>query len=255
MLSEALRSFHDGVYVVTVESHADRQKNTQDQLGEGNFEFVFGIDQRHFSKEQLIQEGIYDEERARELDPKGRNMTLAQICCTHTHLQIYKKMLETGVERALIFEDDLVTLPFSTEQMADALLNVPGDFDVILWGWFGGRFRPPLGILQQAIFHVKHFLGLHKFNHRMIRNSYMRPYNRHFNVAAVNYGTYAYTVTRSGAEKLIAMNTPIAHICDHATIFGALRGELKMYVSTHQFFGNRSVDPADPLESRVPRFS
>jgi GR25 family glycosyltransferase involved in LPS biosynthesis len=243
------------VYVVTVQPHEERQENTRTELGDGNFEFVFGIDQRQFTKEQLIKDGVYDERLARELDPKGRDMTLAQICCTHTHLQIYKDMLEKGVERALIFEDDLRTIPFSEQEMSDAISNLPADFDVILWGWFGGRFRPPLGALQQAIFHVKHFLGLYKFNHRMIRNVYMRPYNAYFNVGAVNYGTYAYTVTRSGAEKLITLNTPIAHICDHVTIYGALRGELKMYVSTRQFFGNRSVDPEDPLESRVPRFS
>jgi GR25 family glycosyltransferase involved in LPS biosynthesis len=255
MLSPALRSIHDAVYVVTVSSHIDRHENTIQELGQGNFEFVYGVDKHSVTKEQLIRDRIYDEERAKALDPKNRAMNLGQICCAHTNNEIYERMLKTGIERALIFEDDVTTYSFREDEMSAAIANIPDDAEIILWGWLGGRFRPSLGVIQQAIFHVKHVFGAYKFDHRMIRNVYMRPYNEHFDIGAVNYGTYAYTITRSGAEKLLSLNRPIVLNSDHATIIGALRGDVGMYVSRKQFFGNRSINIDDPVESLIKGYS
>lgn len=254
MLSPELKSIHDAVFVVTIDSHAERHANVISELGKGNFEFVYGIDKRDTSLEELIDRGIYDEDLARKLDPKDRPMNLAQVCCAHTHLQIYEMMLEKDMDRVLIFEDDLKTGHFTESEISAALENLPEDAEVVLWGWLGGRFRPPLGAFQQAIFHVKHALGAYKFNHTMIRNLYMRPYNGHFHAASVNFGTYAYSVTRTAAEKMLSLNRPIAFPSDHVTIYGALREDFRMYVSARQFFGNRSFDPDDPMPSQVPGY-
>src|SRR4030095_3045285 len=108
---------------------------------------------------------------------------------------------------------------------------------------------PPLGSIQQLIFHAKHAFGSYKYDHRMIRNLYMRRYNEYFDVGAINFGTYAYSVSRSAAAKLIRLNTPIAMNSDHVTIHAALKEEIRMYASRKQFFGNRSFDPDDPVES------
>jgi len=249
MLSPALKSFHDAVYVLTIPSNTQRQQNAREELGADNFEFVDGIDKRTYTKERLIREGIYDEELAKQLDPKSRIMTAGHICCAYGHRMIYERILGSESERVLIFEDDVVTLPFTDDEMSSATSNIPADAEVILWGWLGGRYRPPFGALQQLIFHAKHTLGFYKYDHRMIRNLYMRRWNKYFDVSAINFGTYAYTVSRSAAEKLFRLNTPIAMNSDHATIHAALTEEIKMYVSRKQFFGNRSFDPNDPVES------
>ena len=254
MLSPGLRSFHDGVYVLTIQSNEDRQAGVIDQLGEGNFEFVFGLDKQNLTKEQLINDGVYDEELARREDPKDRVMTLGHICCAFGHRAVYQEFLETGRERALIFEDDVVDLHVPDEYIETALNNLPDDWEIIYWGWTGGRFKPFLGSLQQLVFHVRHRLGTYKYNHRMIRNSYMRRYNEYFDVSSANFLLHAYSLTRSGAEKLIRWNTPIHLNSDHVPIHAILDGDVRGYVSRRQLFGQRSFDPADPLESLTQKY-
>lgn len=254
MLAESLKTFHDKVYVITIAAAEDRQRSAVEQLGEATFEFVFSIDKSDVSKESLIANGTYDETLAVRSDPKGRTMTLGHICCSIGHRSAYQKMLEDGCERALIFEDDVVTLPVDDAEIERILTNVPANAELIQWGWNGGRFRPPLGHLQEALFHVRRAFGRYPLSHRMIRNLYMRRYNDHFHVASVNFLSHAYTITKSAAETFIRWNTPIRLNADHLFIHAALAGEVRAYVSKVQLFGQRSIDPNDPLESLTQKY-
>jgi len=60
MLSPASRSFHDKVYVLTTPAATERQRRVKEELGEGNFEFVFGFDKKDVSIDELAVSGIYD---------------------------------------------------------------------------------------------------------------------------------------------------------------------------------------------------
>ncbi len=254
MLSPVLRSFHDKAYVLTIASAAERQENVRQQLGEGNFEFVYGIDKETTSKDEFINAGIYDEVLARRVDPKDRVMTLGHICCALGHRMVYEKILESDCERALVFEDDVVDLAVAEEDVLLSLSSVPDDAELIYWGWSGGRFKPALGALQQAVFHARYAVGRYKLNHRMIRNLYMKPHNEHFDVSSVNFLLHAYTITRSAAETMVKWNTPIAYNSDHAAIHAILDGDIRAYVSKKQLFGQRSFDPDDPLESMTQKY-
>ncbi len=254
MLADLLGQFHDKVYVVTYAAAKERQRSAVEQLGEGTFEFVYGVDKRDVTREDLIADGTYDEELAMRTDFRGRELTLGHICCAIGHRRAYQQMLEDGCERALIFEDDVVALPVDRAEIKTILANVPPDAELIQWGWIGGRFRPPLGQIQQAIFHVRHALGRYQLNHRMIRNIYMRRYNPHFHVASGNTFAHAYTITRSAAETFMRWTTPIRLFADHVLVHATLAGQVKAYVSATQLFGQRSIDPDDPLESLTQKY-
>jgi len=254
MISESLQNFHDKAYVVTHTGAEARQRSVIDQLGEGTFEFVFSINKNDVTIEELIADGTYDEALAMRVDPKGRRMTLGHICCSIGHRRAYRKMIEDGCERALIFEDDVVTIPVDEKTVETMLANVPPDADVIQWGWNGGRFKPALGTVQQAIFHAKYALGMYKLNHRMIRNLYMRQYNDYFHVASVNFLAHAYTLTRVAAEHFIRWNTPINLNADHVLLHAILDEDVRGYVPVTQLFDQRSIDPSDPLDSLTQKY-
>lgn len=254
MLSSALRKFHDRIYVVTTENGRERHANIREQLGSDGIEFVYSVDKTTTSKEQLIAEGVYDEKLAISVDPKDRAMTLGHICCSIGHRRAYQRFLETDAERVLIFEDDVTVLPVSEEQIEKMLAAVPADAECIQWGWNGGRFKPALGSVQQAIFHVKRALGAYKLDHRMIRNLYMRPHNEHFHIASVNFLAHAYTINRKAAKKFIEWNTPINLNADHVLIHAILAGDVRGYVPLTQLFGQRSIDENDPMESLTQKY-
>ncbi len=251
MLSPALQSFHDNVYVLTIPSVGDRHENSRQQLGEGNFEFVFGVDARNITKEELIDSGLYDEDLARLTDRHHRVPKLGAICASLGHRQIYQRILDSGDRRALIFEDDAYAFDVSEVEVTLALDNIPEDADLIYWARVGGRYAPLLGEVQKIIFHLRRGFGKETFNHRMIRNIYMRNVNDYFDVAAVNFAGHAYTVTRRAAEALLKWQTPVTLPPDLAIIHATLNRDIRSYVVRQQLFGQRSYDSNDPMESLV----
>ncbi|MBX3291441.1 MAG: glycosyltransferase family 25 protein [Acidobacteria bacterium] len=249
MLFPALREFHDAVYVLTIESAVERQKNTTEQLGEGNFEFVFGVDKRDVSKEELLGKGIYDEETAVETDRSGRAMTVGHVCCSLGHRMIYERFLDTAATRCLVFEDDVIVNDVS-EQLIDSIVrNIPADAEFIYWGWDAGGLRPAFGTVKQAVYHVSHSMGFLKYNHTMIRNLYDRPYNEHFHVSGKHLLGHAYTITRPAAEALIRWNTPIILNADNALMYAVMNGDVRAYVSRTKLFDQRSASSSDPMQT------
>jgi GR25 family glycosyltransferase involved in LPS biosynthesis len=249
MLFPALREFHDAVYVLTIESADDRQKNVIEQLGEGNFEFVYGVDKRNVTKEELLEKGIYDEEKAIETDRSGRAMTVGHICCSLGHRMIYERFLDSGADRCLVFEDDVVVNDVPDEVVSAIVNNVPSDAEFIYWGWDAGGLRPAFGALKQVVYHISHSLGFLKYDHTMIRNLYDRPFNEHFHISGKHLLGHAYTITRPAAEALIRWNTPIILNADNALMYAVMNGDVRAYVSKTKLFDQRSANRSDPMQT------
>ena len=249
MLSKSFLNYHDGAFVVTVKSFTDRQESTRRELGDGNFEFIYGIDKTAVSKEQMLADGVYDEARAIEIDRSSKPMTLGHICCSIGHANVYRYMVENGIDRAMIFEDDVVVIPSDEADIRASIDNAPDDAELIYWGWTGVEKRPTFATAKQQLYKVQHSLGLLKYNHRMIDNLYPREHNKYFKVAGKHFCAHAYTLTLSGAETLLRWNTPVILNADNALMYAVMNGDLRAYVSTKQFFGQRSLDDNDPIRS------
>lgn len=91
----------DKVYVVHVSTDKEREEHMTAELNKFGipFEFMLKGDKTDITPE-LIQEYFTGEEM-------GGMTPTAQQSCSYKHLSIYEKMLEDGVEDALIFEDDI----------------------------------------------------------------------------------------------------------------------------------------------------
>jgi GR25 family glycosyltransferase involved in LPS biosynthesis len=247
MLSPALKKFHDAVFVVTAPGFDERQESARDQLGDGNFQFVYGMNKASTSKHELIEQGIYDENRAIELDRSSKPMSLGHVCCSIGHRNVYQYVVDNNIGRALIFEDDLVTNPVRESRIEEIVKNAPQDAELIYWGWKDGGYKPFFGSLKQALYHLQHSLGVLKYDHTMISNLYAEPFNGYFDTAGKRLLGHSYTVTRPAAEKLIELNTPIALNADNALLYAVLQGKVKAYTSKTKLFDQRSNDIRDPL--------
>ncbi len=249
MLAPSLKHFHDSVYVITIPRAVERHASVVEQLGEGNFEFVNSVDKTDVSLDQIIAEGTYDEAIARRTDRRNKPMTLGHICCSIGHRRVYERFLESGGERALVFEDDVVSFGVEENIVSEMIASVPPDADLIYWGWEGGGHSPWYGPLKQALYHVQHVVGLERYDHTMIRNLYSRPYNEHFDVAGKHFLAHAYTINRRAAKALIRWNTPIKLNGDNALLYAVLSGDVRAYIAKPRLFGQRSADKSDPLQT------
>lgn len=251
MLSPALRSFHDKVYVLTTPAATERQQGVIDELGEGNFEFVYSIDKQTTSIEEMERSGTYKavELTSQAVDRTFPPMTLGHICCALGHRMVWEKFLETDAEWALIFEDDVVPHDVAEKDIQAAVRHIPPDAEIVYWGWWLGRFRPWTRIAQQGIDHVRSFLGLYPDTHAQIKNRFMKRHNKYFHTSAGNYLLHAYTLSRSGAEKLIELNTPIVMNSDHVPIKAIEHGHMQGYVAITELFWQRSHELDDAERS------
>ena len=249
MLSPALKKYHDSVYVLTIPSATDRQAEVVRQLGEGNFEYVYGPDKNLLAREEMIESGAVTQEAAFGNGPKEPPMTMGHICCAIGHRSVYERFLETDGELALVFEDDLVDLEVPEREIKAALACVPRRAEIIYWGWDFGRFRPWNRMLQQGIDHVRSSLGLLDRTHAQISNRYMHPYNKYFYRSAGNYLLHAYTITREAARKMIDYNTPIAVNSDHAPERLIATGDMRGFLARKQLYGQTSFYAEDPSVS------
>jgi GR25 family glycosyltransferase involved in LPS biosynthesis len=251
MLSEALRKYHDAVFVVTAPGFDDRQASATQELGEGNFEFIYGINKSTTSKTELAEQGLYDESRAIEIDRSSKPMTLGGVCCSIAHTNAYRYMLENDIGRALIFEDDVSVFPIPEDQIANILKSLPDDNQLVYWGWSGTARRPPLAAVKQGMYKLQHSIGVLKYNPTMIDNLYPSDLNEHFMVAGKHFGAYAYSVTNEAAKVLLEWNMPVVLNADNALMYAVLNGDLRGYVSRGKLFGEHSQGSPGPIESLV----
>lgn len=95
------------VFILTLEAH-DRSEALQSMLRAQNVEYqvVFGIDGRNGLPAEY--EAQIDREKTKTVF--GREMSDGEYACALSHQLIYQKIIEQGLKRAVVFEDDALPL-------------------------------------------------------------------------------------------------------------------------------------------------
>ena len=74
-------------------------------------------------------------------------MNAPEICCSLSHVKVYKKFIETNFDYALIFEDDAVFLNDFTEKLQKFIIrNFKYKKQIILLGELWQFYKRPLDI-------------------------------------------------------------------------------------------------------------
>jgi glycosyl transferase family 25 len=92
------------IFVLTLQDSEDRQRHIISQFAKTNltFEFVYGIDGKKLSPAELSNS--YDDKKCKRYSK--RSLTPGEIGCALGHHLIYWKIVSTGINRAVILEDD-----------------------------------------------------------------------------------------------------------------------------------------------------
>ena len=108
------------IFVVNLESSADRRKFISEQLNDFGlkYEIFPAVDGRKKTQSEI--DAVYDSGKAQEIF--HRELTRGEIGCSWSHLNIYRKMVEGNISEALILEDDV----FLSQDFLDKNLSIPG---------------------------------------------------------------------------------------------------------------------------------
>lgn len=164
------------IFIVSLTEATDRRKSMAaffDKLGL-NYEFIDAVDGRQFD---VINHPLYNARK--RLSRFGKHLTGGDLGCILSHKKIYQRMVDDNIEKALIFEDDII-LRDGFFPAVDAILSMPVPFDMVRF--FGS---PKLERLK--------FRHVYKLNdtHYLDRHNGMPG------------GSHATLMTQSGAKKML----------------------------------------------------
>lgn len=178
----------------------------------------------------LEQKGIYSEELARRHHRYGKPMPPGMIGCSWSHVEVYKTILHEGYQKVLILEDDVV---IDTEQLAiwpQAVKELPQGWELLYLGFAAKETVPPLAFLKKAVYQVQRFFGGLNYSHATISNLYPKKVGRYVSKAGYHDCTHAYGLTLAGAEKLLALQTPISFFPDNLLAHAATNEVVKAFI-------------------------
>jgi len=184
------------VFIINLQHSVERKIHMQNLCNRMGLRaaFVAAVDGRDMELEKVI--GLYSKEAV--INTFGRELSRNEIACALSHKNIYQKLIDGDVEKALIFEDD-IEFDESLIQMLDSIDILPSDWELILLGHHGAASR--VGNIKGSLWGRKRI----STNYKLVRPSELA------------YGTYGYLINRKGASKLLAELELIAKPVDHYT--------------------------------------
>jgi glycosyl transferase family 25 len=232
------RAYDYAVYVISLVGATKRRASMSGQLMScpAHWEFVDGVVPDATAGYEWDPVGV----GARARLTLGRPMSRGEFGCAHSHLAAYRKFLADGYRYALILEDDAV---FSNDIWSYCGPVFDGvDFDVLLVGYSKVL---PVDVCTRAISEptrpLVEFLG------RSVGVAFRER----------RCGTVGYVITRSGAERLLALQNPVSTVADDWPLFrskGLRVLHLRPTIVREDFLSHESELSADRalLEGKGP---
>ncbi|NTS43206.1 glycosyltransferase family 25 protein [Flavisolibacter sp. BT320] len=226
----SLNQFFDKVYVITLRRATDRHAHIEKELDGLQYELFFGKDKQEFSVESLEAQGIYNEVLARGHHRYGKAMTPGMIGCSWSHAEVYKTVVKEGYQKVLILEDDVVIDKKNVALWPDLLAELPVNWELVYFGFAEKETVPPMAFLKKAVYHLQRFFGGLNYSHKTIRHLYPKKIGRYIAKAGYHDCSHAYGVTKTGAETLLALQTPISFVADNLLAHAATNELVNAYI-------------------------
>ena len=219
----ALNQYFDAIWVLTIRRNAERRGHMQEQLAGVRFEFFEGVDGTTLrgGDERIDLEGACALAR--------RSVRVNELAATMSHVRMFQAVVDRGLQRVLIFEDDAVLLAPQAHWIQYVLERMPAGWEFLYFGYLDGELRGYLRELQER-------LGRRRDPAEVVA----RTVGRGLRTAAGHECIHAYGITLAGARKLVEGAYPIRHTADGWVEHNVLGRRIEAYISVPKIFVQRS---------------
>ena len=214
MLFDALNQFADHIYVITLEREPERQENIIKRLEGLNYTFFFGVDKKNLVMDELIQNGIYDEDKAIALNEFDKPLNTGQIATSLSHRMVYEDMIKNGYKTAVVLEDDVTPVKEGLERLENSMQEIPKTWGLIYFDCDKNLCRNVGTFFKQIGCHIKTLFRRSKMSHFVINNMFARKLSENILIAGMHDCTTAYAITLATAKKLLELQTPVCFESD-----------------------------------------
>lgn len=247
-----LNHFFNKIYVLTIPRAVERHKQLQLDLSGLNFDFFYGADKQSLTKENLIENNIYNEEQAIQNSRYNKPMKMGEIACSLGHKLIYEDILKNNYSKVLISEDDVFFNEEGLTNLATIIEQLQGTkWDLVYFDYNKNDTKKWFHNLKKLIYHLQNKLGLLKWNHKMIDNLFAKPYSLNLKIAGYHDYTSAYAINYFAAKKIHNIHSPISFPADHALAYTITNEIIKAYITVPKLFLQKSQDSNTAFVSYV----
>ncbi len=158
----------------------------------------------------------------------GRLVRINELACTMSHLVMFQAMLDRGLKRVLIFEDDAVFIRPNASWVRYCLERLPENWELFYLGYRDGELR---GFQRE----FQELLGRKRDPAEVVS----RSVGRGIRTAAGHDYTHAYAVTSEGARKLLEGAYPVQYTADGWLEHKVIERKLTAYISVPKLFAQQ----------------
>jgi glycosyl transferase, family 25 len=215
----ALNEYFDTTWVLTIARNARRRAHIERQLAGLRFQYFEGIDGRTITE----TDSRVDFSAASEVH--GRRFLPNEAACALSHAGMLQSVVDRGLKRALILEDDAALVAREARWIPYCLERLPDNWELFYLGYRDGELRGYLREFQES-------LGRKRNPEEVVS----RTVGRGLRTAAGHEFTLAYAVTFQGAQKLLEGVFPIRDVADGWIERKVLTRQVSAYISVPKIF-------------------
>ncbi len=111
------------IYIVNLKKDKKRKKNILREIKKQNlknYKFIDAIDGNKLKNNQI---NLLISKNKKFLNPLNTNMSKSEIGCALSHIKIYKEIVRSKIDCALVLEDDAIFLREFTKNLKEFILN------------------------------------------------------------------------------------------------------------------------------------
>lgn len=253
-----LNGYFDKIYIISLKRSENRQEIISELFPGLQFEYFWGIDGRDHTQEDFIKKGLYNSQMARYIrvlnNQPNEDMLTNAVACALSHLGVYRDMLDNGLDRVLILEDDIILGDNATPaSLRNGIEQLPDNWDLFYLGHLDNNLEPNFSTLLRLkiIYPFLNYLGQNRYDPIHLTNKFPAEYSDALKLSGYHYGAHAYGISAAGAKKLLQYQTPVTREIDVAIAeLCRFRFINAFSLKERLFFQNRKALPSMIEEGR-----
>lgn len=235
--AEFINETFDRVIVLTLPHLHERHKLVKETLKGIRFEFYFGVDKNTIDIDKLIDQKLYSPDLYKASCKRPREMNPGMLCCSLGHLQIYQYIIDQKINKAIIFEDDIVVNKNYLPQLSAAYSQLPKNWDLFYLGYEKNETRNWINRIKQWFYQIfPRHISLRNVNVDFFKRYYPLKISEFISTAGYHDCCHAYAITRNAAEILVSEGYPVHLNSDNLVAYMNCTGKIKGYISQYKFF-------------------
>lgn len=248
---DVINNYFDKIYVLTLKRATERHLKIKEDLVELRFTFFYGFDKLELDEDTLLQNNIYDNKKAKELNRYNRAMKLGEIACSMGHKAIYENIVLNNLKRVLILEDDVIIKDEGLQKIESIFQQLPNDWDILYFDYNKNENSNLRTWLKKTVYHIQKKLGLLKWSQKTINNLFAKSFSNNLKISGYHDYTSAYAITQNAAKKLIKLQTPISFPSDNVLSYAITNKFLNGFISIPKVFEQQSQSSKETVGSYV----